>query len=190
MVELLCPVRRERAAKVDRRKRRSQLISIGIIAAVAAAVAYGVYSYVMNPPAEAGFGALGSTHIHSAFKLFINNQTTDFSQPKYQVKSQLVHFENGDGDTIHTHATRVHIGYLFQTLKINFTSECLTMDNGERYCNDGTNALKFYVNGVRNSMYDKYEMKDNDKILLSYGSENEEQIDAQLKAVDDLAIRT
>jgi hypothetical protein len=39
-------------------------------------------------------------------------------------------------------------------------------------------------------MYDKYEMKDNDKILLSYGSETQEQIDSQLKAVDDLTIRT
>jgi hypothetical protein len=190
MVELFCHVRRERAAKTDRRKRRSQLISIGIIAAVAAGIAYAVYSYALNPPPEAAFGALGSTHIHSAFRLFIHNQTTDFSQPKYQVKSQLVHFENGDGDTIHTHATRVHIGYLLKSLGITFTSECLTMDNGEKYCNDGTNTLKFYVNGVRNSMYDKYEMKDNDKILLSYGSQTQEQIDAQLKAVDDLAIST
>jgi hypothetical protein len=190
MVELFCLVRRERAAKVDRRKRRSQLISIGIIAAVAAAVAYGVYSYAISPPAEAGFGALGSTHIHSAFKLFIHNQTIDFSQPKYQVKSQLVHFENGDGDTIHTHATRVHIGYLLKTLGITFTSECLTMDNGDKYCNDGTNTLKFYVNGVRNSVHDKYEMKDNDKILLSYGPESQEQIDEQLRAVDELSIKT
>ena len=189
MVQLFCLVRRERAAKVDRRKRRSQLITIGIIAAAVAGVAYVVYSYAMNPPAEAGFGALGSQHVHSAFKLFIHNQTVDFSQPKYQVKSQLVHFENGDGDTIHTHATRVNIGYLFQTLKIQFTSECLTMDNGEKYCNDGNNTLKFYVNDVRNNMYGKYEMKDNDRVVLSYGSESQEQIDAQLKIVDDMAIK-
>lgn len=188
MVQLFCLVRRERAAKVDRRKRRSQLITIGIIAAAAAGLAYGVYSYALNPPAEAGFGAVGSTHIHSALKLFIHDQTVDFSQPKYQVRSQLVHFENGDGDTIHTHATRVHIGYLFQTLKIKFTSECLTMDNGENYCNDGNNTLKFYVNGVRNNMYDKYVLNQDDRVLLSYGSESQEQIDAQLKILDDLTI--
>ncbi|MGH9934314.1 MAG: hypothetical protein ACRD3Z_04270 [Nitrososphaerales archaeon] len=181
-------MRRERAAKTDRRKRRSQLISMGIIAAVAAGIGYGVYAYVQNPPPP--FGALGSTHEHAAFKLFIHNQTVDFSQPKYQVKSQLVHFENGDGDTIHKHATGVYIGFHFETLGIKFTSECLTMDTGDRYCNDSTNTLKLYVNGVRNNMYDKYVIDDNDKILLSYGSESQEQIDAQLKAVDDLAIRS
>ena len=187
MVELFCLVRRERAGKVDRRKRRSQLISIGIIAAAVAGIAYGVYSYAQNPPPL--FGALGSTHEHAAFKLFIHNQTIDFSQPKYQVRSQLVHFENGDGDTIHKHATGVYIGFLFETLGIKFTSECLTMDNGVKYCNDGTNTLKFYVNGISNNMYDKYVLKDNDEILLSYGSEGQEEIDTQLKAVEDLAIK-
>ncbi len=180
-------MRRERAANVDRRKRRSQLISIGIIAALAAGIGYGVYVYAQNPPPP--FGAVGSTHEHAAFKLFIHNQTIDFSQPKYQVKSPMVHFEDGDGTTIHKHATGVYIGFLFQTLGIKFTSECLTMDNGEKYCNDGNNTLKFYVNEVRNNMYDKYVVKDNDRILLSYGSESQEQIDAQLKIVEDLTIK-
>ena len=189
MVELFCLVRRERAAKIDRRKRRSQLISIGVIAAVVALIAYGVYTYAQNPPRTAGFGAVGSTHEHAAFKLFINNQTIDFSQPKYQVKSQYIHFEDGDGSTIHKHATGVNIGFLFETLGMKFTSECIIMDNGEKYCNDGTNTLKFYVNGVANNMYDKYVLKDSDKILLSYGSEGQEQIDEQLKIVEDTAIK-
>jgi hypothetical protein len=64
------------------------------------------------------------------------------------------------------------------------------MDNGENYCNDGNNTLKFYVNGVRSNMFDKYEMKDGDRILLSYGSETQEGIDKQLKALEDLSIPT
>lgn len=183
-------MRRERAAKVDRRKRRSQLITIAIIAAAAAGIAYGVYSYALNPPAEAGFGALGSQHVHSAFKLFIHNQTVDFSQPKYQVKSQYVHFENGDGDTIHKHATGVDIGFLFETLGMKFTSECITMDDEIEYCNDSNNTLKFFVNGVRNDMYNNYVLNDGDRILLSYGSETQEQIDEQLKALETLSIKT
>lgn len=183
------PVRRSRTTAIDKRKRRSYFISIAIIAAVAAGVAYGVYTYAQNPPRTANFGALGSTHEHTAFRLFINGQSIDFSQPKYQVKSQYVHFENGDGDTIHKHATGVDIGFLFETLGIKFTSECMTMDDGTSYCNDDNNSLKFLVNGVRNDMYNSYVMMDGDKILLSYGSEGQEEIDAQLNTVETLPIK-
>lgn len=182
-------VRRSRTTGVDRRKRRSQLISIGIIAAVVAGVAYGVYIYTLNPPRTTSFGATGSTHEHTAFKLFINGQVVDFSQPKYQVKSQYMHFENGDGDTIHKHATGIDIGFLFETLDIKFTSDCITMDDGTSYCNDGNNTLKFFVNGVRNDLYNNYVLMDGDRVLLSYGSEGQEQIDEQLKMVEALSIQ-
>jgi hypothetical protein len=183
-------VRRSRTTEIDSRKRRSQLISIAIIAAVGAAIAYGVYSYAQSPPRTASFGALGSTHEHTAFRLFINGQVIDFSQPKYQVKSQYVHFENGDGDTIHKHATGVDIGFLFETLGIKFTSECITMDDGTGYCNDSNNTLKFFVNGVRSDMYNNYVLNDGDRILLSYGSETQEQIDEQLRAIEIQSIKT
>ena len=187
---IVLPVRRSRTTEIDRRKRRSQLISIAIIAAVVAGVAYGIYIYAQNPPRTASFGALGSTHEHTAFRLFINGQAIDFSQPKYQVRSQYVHFENGDGDTIHKHATGVDIGFLFETLSIKFTDECIAMDDGTEYCNDSNNTLKFFVNGVRNDMYNNYVLNDGDRILLSYGSETQEQIDAQLSAVEILSIKT
>ncbi|MGH9876982.1 MAG: hypothetical protein ACRD5H_05035 [Nitrososphaerales archaeon] len=181
-------MRRSRTTAIDKRKRRSQLISIAIIAGVVAGIAYGVYSYAQNPPRTANFGALGSTHEHTAFKLFINGQTIDFSQPKYQVKSQYVHLENGDGDTIHKHATGIDIGFLFETLSIKFTSECIIMDDGTDYCNDGNNTVKFFVNGIRNNMYNNYVLMDDDRILLSYGPESQEQIDEQLKAVEILSV--
>jgi hypothetical protein len=182
-------VRRSRTTEIDRRKRRSQLISIAIIAGVVAGIGYGVYSYAQNPPRTATFGALGSTHEHASFRLFINNEVIDFSQPKYQVKSQYVHFENGDGNTIHKHATGVDIGFLFETLGIKLTSDCIILDTGIDYCNDGINTLKFFVNGVRNDMYNTYVLNDGDKILLSYGSETRELVDEQLKGVEILPIK-
>lgn len=186
MVLLFCLVRRERAAKIDRRKRRSQLIFIGIIAAVAAGIAYGVFSYAQNPPRTANFGAVGSEHVHAAFRLFINGHAVDFSQAKYQVKSRYIHFEGGDGNTIHRHATGVDLGFFFETLGMRFTSECFTMDDGKQYCNGESNTLKFFVNGARNNMYNNYVLNDGDKILISYGSEGQQQIDEQLKTVGGL----
>ena len=181
-------MRRDRA-KIGRKKRTSQLIFIGIIAAVAAGIAYGVYSYTQNPLRTVNFGAIGSAHEHAVFRLFINGQIVDFSQPQYQLKNRYIHFEGSDGDTIHKHATGVDIGFLFETLGMKFSSECFTMDNVTQYCNEGSNALKFFVNDGRNDMYNNYVLKDNDQILISYGAEELQQIYEQLKIVESLTIK-
>jgi hypothetical protein len=39
-------------------------------------------------------------------------------------------------------------------------------------------------------MYNNYVLNDGDRILLSYGSETQEQIDEQLRAVEILSIKT
>ena len=59
------------------------------------------------------------------------------------------------------------------------------LDNGTQYCNDGDRTLKLYVNGKRNALYGDYEFNDLDRILISYGSDNETVITAQLAAVTD-----
>jgi hypothetical protein len=40
---------------------------------------------------------------------------------------------------------------------------------------------------VLNDQYDKYVIRDGDRILITYGSEDEEQIREQLSSVDRLA---
>ncbi len=180
-------MRRSRWKQVDKRHRKFQFISITVIAGVVAAITYGVYSYVQNLPRTAFFGAVGSTHEHTAIGLFINGQMVDFSLPQYLGKSQYTHFEGGDGiekQTAHKHATGVDIGFLFESMDIKFNEECLIMDNGESYCNDGTNLLKFFVNGVRNSNYNSYVLNDNDKVLISYGSDDQQQVEEQLEMLD------
>jgi hypothetical protein len=169
---------------------RGQYIGIGIIAAVIAAIGVGVFAYIQNPPETAQFGAVGSTHKHAVMLVMINGkQVVDFSEPKYQVQSDYIHLESRDGYTVHMHATNVNLGYLFKTLGMEFTSDCLTLDNGTSYCNDGTNTLKFYVNGEKNDAYDKYVFKDEDRILISYGPEDPEQINRELDILENIQLR-
>ena len=61
------------------------------------------------------------------------------------------------------------------------------MESGKKYCNDGDKTLKVYVNGEPNEEYDTYLMGDLDKILISYGSETEEEIQEQLDSITDLS---
>ncbi|MEM2919381.1 MAG: hypothetical protein QXW14_03845 [Candidatus Nitrosocaldus sp.] len=185
---------RDKAAEITRRRNMYKFIAIGVIAAIVGIAAVVSYAYYMRTEAErsrtAAFGPINAPgeHVHAVFKLYINGkEPIDFSKSKYQLRTPYIHFENNNGTVIHRHAANVDLGYLFESMKMKFTKDCFVLDDGKSYCNDGTNTLKFYVNGVLNDQYDKYVIKDGDRILITYGSEDEEQIREQLRAVDSLA---
>lgn len=141
---------------------------------------------------SAGIGPAGSTHIHQDFKVYINGNVIDFSQGKYQ-KPHLnakVHLEGGNGDLIHKHATGVTMGFFLKSVSISFDKNCLTIDTGENYCNDGDRTLKFYVNGKPNSEWENYDLQDGDKILVSYGSESGDGLKQQLSSITDKSKNT
>lgn len=182
-------MRKGKAAKIGHKRRKGKLIAIGVIAAVAVGIGFGVYNYMQNPPRSASFGPLGSAHEHAAFKLFINNEEPiDFSQPSYQVRHRLIHFEDNNAVIIHRHATGVDMGFLFESIGMKFDDRCITLPNGTSYCNDGDNTLKMFVNNVRNNMYDKYVLNDKDRILITYGSETQEEIQDQLNTLSLIPI--
>ena len=74
-----------------------------------------------------GIGVLGSAHLHADVKVYINGQSIDFSQRKYQLASSFLHFEEGIGDVIHTHATGLTIGHMFRSLGMDFSNNCLVV---------------------------------------------------------------
>ena len=135
-----------------------------------------------------GIGPLKSTHIHSDVKVYINGQSVDFSQRKYQLTTSFIHFEDGLEDVIHIHATGMTMSHLFKSIGMDFNNNCIKFE-GENLCSDGNKKLKFYVNGQPNSEYAGYVMKDLDKILVSYGNENDSEMQAQLSSITNLAAK-
>ena len=133
-----------------------------------------------------GIGPLKSTHIHSDIKVYINGQSIDFSQKKYQITTSYIHFEDSLGDVVHIHSTGLAMNHLFNSLNGDFNSNCLIFED-RTYCNDGNKKLKFYVNGKPNNEFGYYVMKDLDKILVSYGNENESEIQKQMESITNLA---
>lgn len=135
-----------------------------------------------------GIGPLRSAHLHADVKVYINGKAIDFSQRKYQLAARFMHFEDGIGDIIHTHATGLTLGHLFKSLGMDFNSNCLILE-GQAYCNSDGKILKFYVNGQPAIEFDNKVIKDLDKYLISYGNENEEEMQKQLSSVTNLAPR-
>lgn len=135
---------------------------------------------------------LGDVHEHADFKVYLNGTAFDFAQDKYMSTedrklSNFTHLHDGDGDIIHKHMTTITLADFFQSLGMRFDEECFMTDDLVQYCNDGVNTLKFYVNGNENDELGDYEISDLDEILISYGDETEEEIQAQLESVSDKA---
>jgi hypothetical protein len=70
---------------------------------------------------------------------------------------------------------------------MNFNKDCITLENKEKFCNGGNKKLKFFVNGKESSEFENYVFNDLDKLLISYGSEIEEEIKNQLDSITDFA---
>jgi hypothetical protein len=157
------------AASRKKRNKRLMLI-IPAVAALIAVTAYALSVYSSHiTPNNPAYGVLGSAHVHAAFAVKLNGTKLDFSDNKYQVKSRFMHVENGDGNTLHRHATGVPVAEFFKSIKMNATDSCFTNDNGTKYCSNGKQNLEFYVNGNKTKSIADYVFNDDDRILIVYG---------------------
>ncbi|OGY55558.1 MAG: hypothetical protein A3A24_02595 [Candidatus Buchananbacteria bacterium RIFCSPLOWO2_01_FULL_46_12] len=171
--------------------------SIVIIVAIAV-VALALFAIVFNDTARrvyepvlgwVGFGHK-EFHIHADFKVFINEKPVDFTAPQYQstkdaVLDRGVHLHDQDGAVLHMHERGVTLSRTFSSLGMSLANECFGLDTGETFCNDGEKTLRMYVNGKLNKKFGEYVFKDLDKILITYGAEEEAKM--QLETITDIA---
>jgi len=183
--------RRERETKRDSyatrqssEKRKNMLIAIGVLAIITVIVGYSVYVFInMTETAPGGpenAGALGSAHDHAGILVNIFGDSFDFSAPAYQIKSSWIHFEGRDAFTVHKHATGVTLGYLFDTLQLTLDDQCFVFQDGRSFCTNDDYTLQLYINGEKVSDIRDYEIIDDDMILIVYGAETPEEIEAML----------
>lgn len=175
------------------RKKRSKSIKtvvLPLIAVIAIIAVVSIFLYAPNLP-PAGFGALGSAHTHAAFLVKVNGENIDFSQPQYQVVSDYIHVENGDGTTLHRHATNVTFAEFLKSVKMDIDEEnnCLVFTNGTEYCNNNFNQLRTFVNGSPTDSISNYVINDNDRLLVIYGNETEEQLTEALDELNKIQIQ-
>jgi len=185
--------RRERyAARQQKQSNKNKLIAAGVFAVVVAIIAYAGYEFatltVDAPGGPEGAGALGSAHVHAGILVKVFGDKFDFSLPSYQIKTPWIHFEGQNGDTIHRHATGVTLEYLFDSLSIKVTDECYIFPDGRQFCTDDTYSLKFFINGNQVPGISDYIVRDDDRILISYGSETAEEVEDQLRELNSIIL--
>ena len=178
---------------ITRKKRIKNLktIILPIIAAIVIIAGISIYVSSQNTLSVAGFGPLGSAHEHAAFLVKVNGQNIDFSQPQYQVQSDYIHVENGDGTTLHRHATNVTFADFLKSVKMDIDKKnnCLAFTNGTEYCDDDNNKLRTFINGNSTGSISDYILNNNDCLLVIYGNETDEQIANALDELNKIKIQ-
>ncbi len=147
----------------------------------------GMMECTMDPKTK--IGILGSDHIHADFKVYLNGQKIGFDQETYLVKSAFAHVEREQrieetGNVLHIHAKGVPLWLFFESLGMSFDSNCFKSDS-KQFCNKGDSKLRFFVNGLENDQFANYIPKNLDRILITYGKEDE--IKEQLNSITDYA---
>ncbi|PJC51278.1 MAG: protein-disulfide isomerase [Nitrosopumilales archaeon CG_4_9_14_0_2_um_filter_34_16] len=177
------------ATKHSNEKRKQTLIAVGVLVGIALIVGYAGWIFVnMTETAPGGpenAGALGSEHSHAAILVKIFGDTFEFSSPAFQIKSSWIHFEGNDGTTIHKHATGVNLGYLFDTIGIGLDDQCYVFPDGKSFCTNDDYTLKFFINREQVPDITNYEIMEGDRILVVFGSETPEEIEAYLLQLDN-----
>jgi len=191
----------------DHGKVKVKISSTMIYAVVAVLVlgvaGYGAYLYWSGQPAPskepiattgAPLGQLGSTHIHADIQIYLDGEQITPLERRYYVRGPYMHVESGPGEgvVIHMHATNSPLSIFFRSLGMNFNNDCFRLDNGKDYCNSGDKTLKMFVKGdfsdwTENRQFHTYVFQNHDKILITYGDETEEEIQAQKDSVTDFS---
>ena len=185
--------RENKVAKQVKVKHKNNLKAAGILALIVIIVGYSGYVFINLdsnvPGAPPGVGKLGDEHEHASLLVRIFGDKFDFSSPAYQIKSSWIHFEESDGNTVHRHSSGVTLGYLFGTLNIGIDEDCYNFADGRQFCTNEDYSLKYFINGDSVNSINDYVVQDDDRILISYGGETEEQINQQLDELNAQIIR-
>lgn len=63
------------------------------------------------------------------------------------------------------------------------TYNCLTTGTKQTFCTNDNQSLKFFINGEREDGALGVEIKDGDRLLVSYGSEEEDELENQFSQI-------
>ena len=142
--------------------------------------------------AHYGVGKFGSAHAHAAVAVFIDGNQMDFGVPQFQLQSKYIHFESDNPYQVHKHATNVPLHMLFTSFGMEIKDDCINLrfpdDMSEKFCagGDEDKSLTLLINGKPYSSIVRYEIKHNDRILISLG--NPESVPEQQRLLESLEI--
>jgi len=135
---------------------------------------------------------LGTAHNHANMKVFVNGQLLNFAKPEYYMKSRFLHVNNNQNledasSVLHMHAKNVPMAWFFESLGMQLGKDSLTLADGQVLRNGNGNTLKFFRSGKKVDELGNYVFQPLGKILISFGPENDPDIQRQIDSVPNFA---
>lgn len=122
---------------------------------------------------------------HATILVKVFGDKFDFSNSEFQLQDPKINFEPATPDLIHRNSDAT-LGFFFETLGMQLGKECLVFSDKE-FCNTGEYSLKFYVNDEKRDDISQYIISEDDRILISYGAESEQEVAEQLAELESMA---
>lgn len=124
-----------------------------------------------------------SVDYNASFAIFTRGTFRVFTAPMYHNLSTDVFIQADNPNIIRVKKSGITWDDFFKTLPFRLTNECLTTGTGQTFCTGQTSTLKFYLNGVKNDKLLEREIESGDRVLITYGPENETEIRRQIEKV-------
>ena len=77
---------------------------------------------------------------------------------------------------------------MFNSLSIGLDDKCYIFPDGKQFCTNDEYSLKYFINGEPVEDIRSYEIIEDDKILITFGGETDDQIQEYLKQLDNQEI--
>jgi hypothetical protein len=127
-------------------------------------------------------------HYHANWAVYIDGQRLDLTDDRFMVDvyqcsidptrqsaEDRVHMHEGNHDVIHVHAAGVTWGHLLENLGFGYGDDYLYTNTG-RYQNTAERTLKLILNGNQIQSIRRQPIRDQDRLLISYGVETAEEV--------------
>lgn len=122
----------------------------------------------------------------AGFAIFTNSTFRLFTAPMYHNLSSSVFITADNPNIVNVKKEGVTWDDFFKTLPFKLTTDCLITGTKETFCTGDNGGLKFYLNGSRVDDLLKRAIQKADRALITFGNEDEEQIQTQLQQVPEI----
>lgn len=76
-----------------------------------------------------------------------------------------------------------------KSVDMDIQNGCFIADDGREYCDTADKKLRYFVNGTQTDSIADYVPNENDRILVTYGDENESELKQEIDALNQIPIR-
>jgi hypothetical protein len=139
------------------------------------------------------------THYHANFAVYINGEQEKFASPKYYSEVALcsesgkltdprerAHMHDNVYDVVHVHDNAVTWGMFFQNLGWVIDPSAIS-GGGNAYTPDDQHKITFMLNGQKADTISQKVIKDEDRLLVSYGNGAGDELQKESKSVASTA---